>query len=89
MPFPTRPICVDCKRLHALDAADPGWRCEAFPDGIPQAIIDSTLDHREPVAGDHDLQFLARSAHAAADAAHIIAEAQRHPGGIDPWQRNR
>jgi hypothetical protein len=48
--------------------------CDAFPDGIPDAIIRSHVDHRQPYAGDQGLQFLAKSPEAAERAAQIIAD---------------
>jgi len=50
------PICAYC--IH-LDRAYKGYglRCAAFPDGIPDEIIESQADHREPYEGDHDIQF--------------------------------
>ena len=75
----TPPICVNCKRLRPARYGKVGLFCDAFPDGggIPDAIKSSEADHRQPFAGDHGLQFLARSPEAAADAARIIGEA--HP----------
>lgn len=32
--------------------------CAAFPDGIPDEIWGNKLDHRKPIQGDHDLQWL-------------------------------
>lgn len=69
------PICVDCQRLHKAVYGKWGMFCDAFPDGIPDDIKASRVDHRQPVAGDHGLQFLPKSEAAAADAARIIAEA--------------
>lgn len=34
-----------------------GLFCAAFPDGIPQEVLDDTLDHREPIVGDHGIQW--------------------------------
>lgn len=31
--------------------------CEAFPEGIPDAITDGDEFHTDPVNGDHDIQF--------------------------------
>jgi len=70
------PICADCLRLHKAIYGKWGMFCDAFPDGIPDDIIASRVDHRQPVDGDHGLQFLAKSPEAAADAARIIAEAR-------------
>ena len=72
----TPPICVDCQRLHRRPPAGrQGLFCDAFPDGIPEAIVTTRVDHRKPFTGDHDLQFLAKSDAAAQDAAHLIAQA--------------
>jgi hypothetical protein len=32
--------------------------CDAFPDGIPDAIQKGESMHREPYLGDHGLQYL-------------------------------
>lgn len=47
------PICYSCTRLH--DADD--MTCDAFPGGIPEAIVNSEADHRVPYAGDGGLTF--------------------------------
>lgn len=75
------PICVDCQRLHKAIYGKWGMFCDAFPGGIPDDIIASRVDHRQPVAADHGLLFLAKSEAAAADAAHIIEQAQRQQEG--------
>lgn len=31
--------------------------CAAFPDGIPDPVYDNTLDHRQPIEGDHGVRF--------------------------------
>ena len=72
------PICVDCLRLRKdTPFGKWGYYCDAFPDGIPDDIIENRADHREPYPGDHGLQFLAKSEAAERDAAHIIEQA--HP----------
>ena len=71
------PICVNCKRLRKAVYGQWGLRCDAFPDGIPEDIVASRADHRQPYEGDHGLQFLAKSDAAANDAQHIIGEAQK------------
>ena len=47
--------CMACARLNS-----DGERCEAFPWAIPNDILVNRIDHREPVAGDNGLQFVAR-----------------------------
>ena len=32
--------------------------CDAYPDGIPDAIIDNEVDHRQPHDGDGGLTFV-------------------------------
>jgi hypothetical protein len=31
--------------------------CAAFPDGIPERVYRNGLDHRQPIDGDHGLQW--------------------------------
>lgn len=56
--------CGTCQRLRspfspeATDQLGP-W-CEAFPQAIPVEVYDNTLDHRQPIEGDHGLQWIAR-----------------------------
>ena len=48
------PICNECK--HRMG----GGKCKAFPEGIPNEIFNSFIDHRKPVEGDHGIQFESR-----------------------------
>ena len=49
------PLCDTCKRLiPELD----NWHCAAFPEGIPEDIMSSYVDHHSPVKGDHGLQYV-------------------------------
>jgi hypothetical protein len=43
--------CIECNRLRG------GFRCEAFPAGIPPEILTGVHDHREPYEGDHGILF--------------------------------
>ncbi len=47
------PQCFECRRLLPVK----GMKCEAFPDGIPDAILLNEHDHHAPFPGDHGLQF--------------------------------
>jgi hypothetical protein len=51
------PICSACARLEAKPDAI-GYRCEAFPDAIPDAIYLDGADHRQPIEGDHGVRFV-------------------------------
>jgi hypothetical protein len=47
---------VYCSRF-VRDLNLPGFQCTAFPDKIPDKIIDNRADHREPIEGDHGMRF--------------------------------
>ena len=51
------PICTGCAHYRRATGEQEGWRCDAFPDGIPVQIILNEADHREPFPGDHGLRF--------------------------------
>ena len=44
-------ICIVCMRYRD------GKKCEAYPNGIPQAIWMGEHDHREPYPGDNGIRF--------------------------------
>lgn len=57
MPALQIPLCASCKRYRSYDNEHATAWCAAFPDGIPQAILDGE-DHRYPIKGDHGLQWI-------------------------------
>jgi hypothetical protein len=51
------PQCLGCKHFHSnTDLGEP-LTCDAFPGGIPDAILLNKHDHREPYPGDHGILF--------------------------------
>lgn len=46
------PMCLSCIHLTGK-----GLRCSAFPEGIPDEIIDGAVKHLEAYEGDHGFQF--------------------------------
>lgn len=45
------PICFGC-RFYSQDL-----KCNAFPHGIPMAVITGKVDHRTPIKGDRGITF--------------------------------
>lgn len=54
-------LCLWCRHsnIHPGDPDSPylDCTCTAFPEGIPAAIMDNEIDHRQPVAGDNGIRF--------------------------------
>jgi hypothetical protein len=47
--------CDHCK--HLLYPNEVGWKCAAFPDGIPRDIVENRHDHRTAYPGDQGLRW--------------------------------
>jgi len=43
--------CATCKHNHG------DVTCDAFPDGIPDVLLKPEGRHREPIDGDHGIQY--------------------------------
>jgi len=48
------PICIRCARMRPPTTK---LTCDAFPDGIPEEILDANIEHTAPYSGDHGIQF--------------------------------
>lgn len=49
--------CMKCKHLHKPVDGDWGYKCAAFPAGIPEEIITGEVEHRQPYDGDNGIVF--------------------------------
>lgn len=48
------PICMKCKHF---DPNASTLVCKAYPQGIPEVILESIVDHTKPYAGDGGIVF--------------------------------
>jgi hypothetical protein len=55
--MPNVPQCSFCKHYYLAEKAVENPKCLAFPEGIPDEIIENEYDHREPYQGDKGIQF--------------------------------
>ena len=51
------PLCLYCEQAYTTTFAGNTRTCIAFPEGIPDSIWLSRVDHRMPIAGDRGIQF--------------------------------
>jgi|WetSurMetagenome_2_1015567.scaffolds.fasta_scaffold457808_2 hypothetical protein len=52
------PLCMSCKFFNMNPTEeDYGLKCKAFPDGIPDAIINSRIIHTTAYPGDNGIVF--------------------------------
>lgn len=48
------PICYSCRHF---DDFYTGFRCKAYPDGIPREIVLGDVDHKRPYFNDNGIQY--------------------------------
>ncbi len=51
--------CLSCRRLKPGSHRAPNPTCDAFLAGIPTAIFENEIDHRQPYPGDRGMTWLA------------------------------
>jgi hypothetical protein len=49
------PLCASC--AHEIIDAEPGFKCAAFPEGIPGEILRGEFDHHNPYPDDNGIQY--------------------------------
>lgn len=74
------PICNGCLYYEGQAEQYARPTCAAFPAGIPDAILNSEVDHREPYAGDGGATFTASDADAEAYAHEVFGSRQTAHG---------
>lgn len=66
------PICMMCKRYHWNNQLSNS--CDAFPGGIPEAILTNQADHRRPYKGDKGMMFISNDEEGRRYAAEIFGK---------------
>ena len=54
----TPPICLNCKWFDIWNfEPNNAFKCKAYPDGIPQVIQTSEINHKRPYDNDKGIQY--------------------------------
>ena len=55
----TLPLCSICRYKHqdTFDYRKSFPTCDAFPNGIPEAVRKNRIDHRRTISGDNGIHF--------------------------------
>ena len=69
------PKCTSC-RYYRYGKLGPTPTCDAFPEGIPRDIWRGSINHEQPIPGDHGLQYM-RATHEEQQAKLHAAAAER------------
>lgn len=64
------PLCMFCRHYRQKDEGGK-LACRAYPDGIPQDILDNVHDHRLPHEQDDGITFEPKNRRAAEQAADL------------------
>lgn len=88
MTMPIMPICRVCAHFRGMAGRDAhGYgghgTCDAYPNGIPDAIWESRVDHRQPYTGDGGIHFEPKDAAAAQYAEDVFSGRAQERGGDD------
>ena len=77
------PICLGCSHFREQDGAK--FSCDAYPGGIPEQIIRSEVDHRQPYSGDKDIQYVPKTPSDAAYAEMLFQAMTPRVEWLPPW----
>ena len=58
--------CINCAHYNG------SRKCDAFPEGIPQAVFDDVVDHGVHIPGDNGLRFQEKNQMTAEEAIEAV-----------------